>query len=96
MHFIQKKWACTGVIIWEDYYWHEAPIETQALLIEAFDEVSADTKSVEQMKIWLLKQKQTQNWKTPKATAEAVYALLLKGSDWLVYDELAEIKVAKK
>ncbi len=85
---------------WRDnlggYYWHEAPIETQALLIEAFDEVSMDTKSVEQMKIWLLKQKQTQNWKTPKATAEAVYALLLKGSDWLVYDELAEIKVGKE
>jgi len=85
---------------WRDntsgYYWHEAPIETQALLIEAFDEVSLDTKSVEQMKIWLLKQKQTQNWKTPRATAEAVYALLLKGSDWLVYDELAEIKVGKE
>lgn len=85
---------------WRDniggYYWHEAPVETQALLIEAFDEVSMDTKSVEQMKIWLLKQKQTQNWKTPKATTEAVYALLLKGSDWLAYDELADIKVGKE
>lgn len=85
---------------WRDnlggFYWHEAPVETQALLIEAFDEVSNDSKSVDQMKIWLLKQKQTQNWKTPKATAEAVYALLLKGSDWLVYDELAEIKVGKE
>jgi uncharacterized protein YfaS (alpha-2-macroglobulin family) len=85
---------------WRDnmggYYWHEAPIETQALLIEAFDEVVMDSKSVEQMKIWLLKQKQTQNWKTPKATAEAVYALLLKGSDWLVYDELADIKVGSE
>ncbi|MEZ5082907.1 MAG: alpha-2-macroglobulin family protein [Bacteroidales bacterium] len=82
---------------WRDntagWYWYEAPIETQALLIEAFDEVSKDTKSVEQMKIWLLKQKQTQDWKTTKATAEAVYALLLRGSDWLVNDELAEIKL---
>jgi hypothetical protein len=85
---------------WRDnmggYYWHEAPIETQALLIEAFDEVSVDPKSVELMKIWLLKQKQTQNWKTPKATAEAIYALLLKGSDWLVYHNLADIKVGKE
>ncbi len=85
---------------WRDnlggYYWHEAPVETQALLIEAFNEVSKDKNEVEQMKIWLLKQKQTQNWKTPKATAEAVYALLLKGSEWLVYDELAEIKVGKE
>ena len=33
---------------WRDnaggYYWYEAPIETQALLIEAFDEVSMDTR----------------------------------------------------
>ena len=82
---------------WRDnnagWYWYEAPVETQALLIEAFDEVSRDTKSVEQMKIWLLKQKQTQDWKTTKATAEAVYALLLRGSDWLANDKLAEIKL---
>jgi hypothetical protein len=85
---------------WRDnqggYYWYEAPVETQALLIEAFDEIAMDPKSVEQMKIWLLKQKQTLNWKTPKATAEAVYALLLKGSDWLANDELAEIRVGNE
>jgi hypothetical protein len=34
---------------------------------------------VDEMKIWLLKQKQTQNWKTTKATAEACYALLGMG-----------------
>ena len=60
---------------WRDnrggYYWYEAPIETQALLIEAFGEVTVDKKSVEQMKIWLLKQKQTQNWKTGKANNKA-------------------------
>ncbi len=85
---------------WRDnrggFYWYEAPIETQALLIEAFNEVLNDKESVEQMKIWLLKQKQTQNWKTGKATAEAVYALLLRGSDWLVNDELAEIKIGSE
>ncbi len=85
---------------WRDnrggFYWYEAPIETQALLIEAFGEVTADKKAVEQMKIWLLKQKQTQNWKTGKATAEAVYALMLRGSDWLVNDQLAEIKIGKE
>lgn len=85
---------------WRDnaggYYWYEAPIETQALLIEAFDEIASDSKSVELMKIWLLKQKQTQNWKTPKATAEAVYVLLLKGSEWLANDKLAEIKVGNE
>ncbi len=65
------------------YYWYQAPVETQALLIECFDEVADDKQSVEDMKVWLLKQKQTQNWKTTKATAEACYALLLRGTDWL-------------
>lgn len=61
------------------YYWYQAPIETQALLIEAFDKIMNDRKAVEQMKIWLLKQKQTQSWGTSKATASAVYALLFEG-----------------
>ncbi|WP_167856939.1 alpha-2-macroglobulin family protein [Hymenobacter aquaticus] len=65
------------------YYWREAPTETQATLIEAFDEVSNDQKSVDEMKLWLLKQKQTQNWASTRATADACYALLLRGSDWL-------------
>lgn len=82
---------------WKDmtggYYWYQAPIETQALLIEAFDEVADDSVSVEDMKVWLLKQKQTTDWKTTKATAEACYALLLRGTNWLASDQLVEITV---
>jgi uncharacterized protein YfaS (alpha-2-macroglobulin family) len=65
------------------YYWYQSPIENQALLIEAFTEVTKDMKAVADMKTWLLKQKQTQNWRTTKATADACYALLLQGTDWL-------------
>jgi uncharacterized protein YfaS (alpha-2-macroglobulin family) len=65
-------------------------------LSEAFDEILGDAVSVEKMKIWLLKQKQTQDWKTSRATAEAVYALLLKGSDWLASDKLVTITVAEQ
>lgn len=78
------------------YYWYEAPIERQALLIEAFDVVNNDLESVEKMKIWLLKQKQTQNWGTTKSTAEACYALLLKGTNQLADDQLVEIKIGDK
>jgi len=35
-------------------------------LIEVYDEVAGDTKSVEDMKTWLLKQKQTQDGKQRK------------------------------
>ncbi len=80
---------------WRDqehsWWWYHAPIETQALMIEAFDEVVNDQVAVEDCKVWLLKQKQTQDWKTTKATADAVYALLLRGSDLLSSDELVEI-----
>jgi uncharacterized protein YfaS (alpha-2-macroglobulin family) len=65
------------------YWWYDAPIETQSLLIECFKEVANDNESVDAMKVWLLKQKQTQNWHTTKATADACYALLLSGTDWL-------------
>ncbi|WP_044262675.1 alpha-2-macroglobulin family protein [Saccharicrinis fermentans] len=60
------------------YYWYQAPIETQAMLIEAFHEVSHDTTAIEEMKIWLLRNKQTSDWKTTKATVAACYALILQ------------------
>ncbi|XZF13025.1 alpha-2-macroglobulin family protein [Chitinophagaceae bacterium MMS25-I14] len=65
------------------YWWYEAPVESQSLLVECFGEVAKDTASVDALKLWLLKQKQTQNWPTTKATADACYALLLQGSQWL-------------
>ena len=78
------------------YYWYEAPVETQALMIELFDEVADDQEVVEELKIWLLKEKQTTNWKTTKQTTEAVYALLLKGTDLLASDNMVEVTVGGK
>lgn len=84
-------------MFWRDtersFWWYHAPIETQAVMIEAFDEVANDPAAVEDCKVWLLKQKQTQNWKTTKATADAVYALLLRGNDLLKSDALVEVTV---
>lgn len=75
------------------YYWYEAPIEMQALMIEAFDEVNNDLKAVDDLKTWLIKSKQTQHWGTTRSTTEAVYALLLKGTDWLATEPNVEITV---
>ncbi len=63
--------------------WYQSPIETQALLIEAFSEITNDTTTVNELKTWLLKNKQTTQWKTTKATTDAIYALLLQGTDWI-------------
>ncbi|MCI0699867.1 MAG: hypothetical protein L0241_02115, partial [Planctomycetia bacterium] len=85
---------------WRDtevsFSWVRAPIETQAMMVEAFDEVMNDEKAVEDCKVWLLKQKQTQDWKTTKATADAVYALLLRGDNLLKSDALVEVTVGNQ
>lgn len=93
------------------WYWHQAPIETQALLIEAFSEVGVasydvtlsaveaqkeTTNIVDNLKIWLLKNKQTNKWETTKATTEAVYALLLQGNSWLEVTEMVDVKVGNE
>lgn len=80
---------------WKDntasWFWYQAPIETQALMIEAFSEIQKDTQTIDNLKIWLLKNKQTNSWKTTKATTEAVYALLLQGSDWLSVTDMVDV-----
>jgi uncharacterized protein YfaS (alpha-2-macroglobulin family) len=87
-------------MFWQDLehqpWWFHAPIETQALMIEAFDEVMNDARAVEDCKVWLLKQKQTQDWKTTRATADAVYALLLRGEGLLKSDALVEVTVGNQ
>ncbi len=84
-------------MFWRDtersWWWYRAPIETQAMMIEVFDEVANDERSVDQCRTWLLKQKQTQDWKTTKATADAIYALLLRGTDILASDELIQVSL---
>ena len=75
------------------YYWYQAPIESQAMMIEAFTEIEKNTQTIDDLKTWLLKQKQTQNWKTTRATAEACYALLLNGSNWLAEEKTISIKL---
>jgi uncharacterized protein YfaS (alpha-2-macroglobulin family) len=74
------------------YHWNELPIETHSTLIELFTALN-DTKVVDDTKVWLLKNKQTNDWKTTKATANAVYALLISGDNWLLEDNNVEISL---
>lgn len=75
------------------WFWYQAPVETQAFLIEAFDEVSKDEKSVEEMKVWLLKNRQTNQWNSTKATTKAVYALMNFGKSWIDADKGITVKI---
>jgi len=75
------------------YYWYQAPIESQAMMIEAFSEIENNQPTINALKTWLLRQKQTQNWGTTKATAEACYALLIGGNDWLANTKTVTISL---
>ena len=58
-------------------YWQEAPIESHALLIEAFSQIMPhNSADLAQMKTWLISQKRVQHWESSKATAYACHALL--------------------
>ncbi len=78
------------------WFWYQAPIETQALLIEAFAEITTDKESIEAMKVWLLKNKQNQNWPTTKATTEAIYALLFHGNNFLSKSDNTVFKIGSE
>ncbi len=63
------------------FYWYQLPIERHALMIELFSEVVSQKEETDHMKIWLLKNKQTNHWKTSKSTSSAIFALLLQGEN---------------
>ncbi len=75
------------------WQWHQHPIETHSLLLEAFAEIDPNPDEIAAMKTWLLQQKRTQAWPTTKATVEAIYALLAHGDNWLMEIEPLEVSV---
>ncbi len=75
------------------YSWYQSSVATQALLIEAFAEINKDMETIDAMKVWLIKNKQTNRWSSTKSTTEAVYALMNQGSDWTSLKENTKIKI---
>ncbi|MFK7925958.1 MAG: alpha-2-macroglobulin family protein, partial [Bacteroidia bacterium] len=82
---------------WKDqsngYYWYNSDIERHALLTEAFYEAGGDLEAVAQLKLWLLQNKRTHDWKSTRATVAACNALLATGADWLQNQELVAISL---
>jgi alpha-2-macroglobulin-like protein/alpha-2-macroglobulin family protein/MG2 domain-containing protein len=76
--------------------WYQAPVETQAMMIETMAELDNNPTVIEQLKVWMLKQKQTQHWHTSTATAEAIFALLMYGDNNLENNKTVSIKAGDK
>jgi len=89
MYWKENQWG---------YYWYQSPIEQQALLIELAEAMEGvktlhAQHDADEMKTWLINQKQTTNWATTKATADACYALLLNSGPQLEANRTVAIQL---
>ena len=64
------------------YFSFESHIATHANIMSAFAEIDKDEEMIDNLRVWLLTQKQTNSWENSASTADAIYALLMRGSDW--------------
>ena len=71
-------------------------IRTHVLLMAALFEGGASEKEINQLKLWLLCQKQTQQWQDVPATVDAMYGILMTGSSWLTHSQAPVVKVGGK
>jgi len=70
-------------------------VSTHVFLMDAFKETGSSDKEMNLMKLWLLKQKQTQLWESTHASIDAIYALLSTGSDWFSGSGDVNIKIGQ-
>ncbi|MBQ3710624.1 MAG: hypothetical protein II887_07970 [Bacteroidales bacterium] len=64
------------------YFSFISHIATHANIMAAFAEIDQDQEMLDQLRVWLLTQKRTNMWENTASTADAIYALLMRGSDW--------------
>jgi len=71
-------------------------IEDQSKIIAAYEALAADDTEIDQMRHWLLSHKRTNSWNNNRSTAEAIYALLIPGTNWLAATQPPEIFINDK
>lgn len=77
------------------FHWSDAAVELQSLMVELFQDMGVAQAEVDELRVWLLKQKQTTQWKTTKATASAIYALLIHPDTWLQSVGIVEVRLGE-
>lgn len=74
----------------------QSATSVHTFIMDAFRAGDAKTDEMDNMKRWLLKQKQTQLWKSTHATMDAVYTLLSTGSDWFTSENKTTVTIGNK
>ncbi len=65
------------------YLWQDAAISTHTRIMEALSLVDYNQEEQDNLRLWLLNQKRTQNWDNVIANVDALNVLLLSGTDWV-------------
>ena len=76
------------------YSWYSYKIPTEVAAIEAIKYVEPDdTKTIDEMRRWLLQEKRTQMWDTPISSVNAIYAFLFDHANLLATQEATVLAI---
>src|SRR5690554_174028 len=78
------------------YYWYQNNIGSQAMIVSFFKTMDAPESMMDDMRLWLILNKEGNAWETGVSTADAVYAILSTGKDYLSSSKEPIIKVGDK
>lgn len=76
-----------------DHRWGRSAIAVHTQIMEAFELMGTESATLKKMQIWLLKQKQTEQWNSLPETVDAVYALLKRDRELLAATGKVSVKV---
>ncbi|WP_379969443.1 alpha-2-macroglobulin [Epilithonimonas sp. UC225_85] len=66
-----------------DWGWYSSKTVNQAGALEAFQKLTpTDETFIEEMKIWLITQKEVNSWGNSRGTAEVIFTILNSGKSW--------------
>lgn len=67
----------------DDWGWYSSKTVNHAGALEAFNKLTPnETAMIEEMKIWLITQKEVNSWGTSRGTAEVIFTILNSGKSW--------------
>lgn len=67
----------------DDWGWFSSKVVNQAGALEAFNKLKPnDQKFIEDMKIWLITQKEVNSWGSSRGTSEVIFTILNSGKSW--------------
>lgn len=66
-----------------DWGWYSSKTVNHSGALEAFNKLTPnDTNFIEEMKIWLVTQKEVNSWGSSRGTAEVIFTILNSGKSW--------------